>query len=630
MAVQTTVQIRGEDKTAAAFRSVNNRAKNLERSFSGLSASVSGLATSFAGMLGVGALGAFSKDMLQLGDRLQKVSLQLGVTVEELEILQFAASQSGVSTDQLNTALQKFTRNVGEAEQGTAAQKEAFEALGVSISDSEGNLKGTSELFAEVAQSISGIESPAQKAAIATDLFGRAGIELLPLLNAGASGITSYGQSLRDAGGIIGTDAANAFSAFNDTLDKLSRSFKGSFAPILMAVIPGLTVLAENLDHIGKFAGIVATAFIAAKIPALLAAITGGVTALTVAIGANPLGALAIGVTALGTAAFSYKDEIAEFFGFAEEPEKIEKTNTKLEDTAKILKDVSKSEKVRTKTAESFAKTTKQDVVPNLGKLEKALKKTDIQFKSIRGQEGLGGLTQAFVEFFGNIQTLALDYLSNTVTIVRTNLTSIQNLFRETLIGMENQIVFQRNDISNAFADILNDFRRELEETSIEVQNIKIDVPPSAFDFTNTFAVVPGEIFDFSAVKQSAGRIDSLVRQIEGLSVVNQKISQPTYRSFGAVVRGGQKYFTSVLDGNENVYSGADLIQTSGGTSTTRSSRSTYQSGSTSLANTSEGSVVVNIYDGTGRKISEYDSAIRVEIQNRADRHNQFSALTAV
>ena len=194
---------------------------------------------------------------------------------------------------------------------------------------------------------------------------------------------------------------------------------------------------------------------------------------------------------------------------------------------------------------------------------------------------------------------------------------------------MENQIVFQRNDISNAFADILNDFRKELEETSIEVQNIKIDVPPSAFDFTNTFAVVPGEIFDFSAVKRSAGKIDSLVRQIEGLAVVNQKISQPTYRSFGAVVRGGQKYFTSVLDGNENVYSGADLIQTSGGTSTTRSSRSTYQSGSTSLANTSDGSVVVNIYDGTGRKISEYDSAIRVEIQNRADRYNQFPALSA-
>ena len=628
MAVSTTVQIRGEDKTAAAFRSVNNRAKNLERSFSGLSASVSGLATSFAGMLGVGALGAFSKDMLQLGDRLQKVSLQLGVTVEELEILQFAASQSGVSTDQLNTALQKFTRNVGEAEQGTAAQKEAFEALGVSISDSEGNLKGTSELFAEVAQSISGIESPAQKAAIATDLFGRAGIELLPLLNSGAIGINQFGQELRDAGGIVGTDAANAFSTFNDQIDLLQRSMKGKLAPILVAVLPALTALAENLDHIAKFAGIAATAFVAAKIPALLAAITGGVTALTAAIAANPIGALAVGVAALGTAAFAYKDEILEVMGFAEEPEKIEKTNTKLEDTAKILKDVSKAEKVRTKTAESFAKTTKKDVVPNLGKLEKALKKTDIQFKSIRGKEGLGGLTEAFVNFFANIQTLALDYLTNTEGVVRTKLSSIQNLFRETVQGLENQLVFQRNDISNAFADILNDFEKELEETSIEVQNIKIDVPPSAFDFTNTFAVVPGEIFDFSAVKQSAGKIDSLVRQIDGLSVVNQKESQRTFRRYGNIrVASGQVLDMHYPSGLENVYSGADLIQTSGGTSTTRSSRSTYQSGSTSLANTSEGSVVVNIYDGTGRKISEYDSAIRVEINERANRYNEFPAM---
>ena len=478
MSVKTTVQIRGEDKTAAAFRSVNSRAQNLQKSFSGLSSSVAGLATSFGALVGVGALGSFTKDLVSLGDRLQKVSIQTGIAVEELEILQFAASQAGVGTDQLNAAVQKFSINVGKAEDGTKLQADAFESLGVSIKDASGNLKGQSTLFVEVADAISKVEEPAVKARLASDLFGRTGVELLALLNLGAEGISNYGETLREAGGIVGKAASDEFSAFNDQLDLLSRSLRGKFAPILVSILPALTALAENLDHIAKFAGIAATAFIAAKIPALLAAITGGVTALTVAIGANPIGALAIGVTALGTAAFSYKDEIAEFFGFAEEPEKIEKTNTKLEDTAKILKDVSKSEKIRTKTAESFAETTKKDVVPNLGKLEKALKKTDIQFKSIRGQEGLGGLTQAFVEFFGNLMTLAIDFLPATETIVKNSLNSIQSLFRETLIGMENQIVFQRNDISNAFADILNDFRKELEETSIEVQNIKIDVPP--------------------------------------------------------------------------------------------------------------------------------------------------------
>lgn len=627
MAVQTTVQIRGEDKTAAAFRSVNNRTKNLERSFSGLSASVTGLATSFAGLVGVGALGAFSKDLISLGDRLQKVSIQTGIAVEELEILQFAASQAGVGTDQLNAAVQKFSINVGKAEDGTKLQADAFEALGISIKDASGNLKGQSTLFVEVADAIAGVEEPAVKARLASDLFGRTGVELLALLNLGAIGISNYGETLREAGGIIGKTASDDFSAFNDQLDLLNRSLRGKFVPTLIAVIPALTALAENLDVIAKFAGIAATAFVAAKIPTLLAAITGGVVALTAAVSANPIGALAVGITAAGTASFAFKDDIKEIFGFADKPEKIGQTNTKLEKTAKILVDVSKNEKIRTKTAESFAKTTKKDIVPNLGKLEKALKKTDIQFKSIRGKEGLGGLTQAFVIFFGNVQTLALEELSRAEMTVKQKLSSIRQLFSETVQALENQLVFQRNDISNAFADIINDFKQELEDASIEVKNIKIDVPESAFDFRNTFARVPGDIFDFSAVRQAAGKIDSLVNQINGLSVVNQRESQRTFRRYGNVrVPSGRILDMHFPSGLENVYTGANLVDTSSGRSSGRM-QTNYQSGSASLDNTSANSIIVNIFDGTGEKISMFDSALRVEIKERAARNNEFSAV---
>lgn len=41
------------------------------------------------------------------------------------------------------------------------------------------------------------------------------------------------------------------------------------------------------------------------------------------------------------------------------------------------------------------------------------------------------------------------------------------------------------------------------------------------------------------------------------------------------------------------------------------------------------GGVTVNIYDGTGKRLDEYDSYIRYEIQNRADRNGQFPALEA-
>ena len=75
--------------------------------------------------------------------------------------------------------------------------------------------------------------------------------------------------------------------------------------------------IGENFDHLAKFTGIVATAFITAKLPVLIGSVTGAISALT-AISANPLGLLAIGVTSAGAAALFIKT-CAEYFGFADE-----------------------------------------------------------------------------------------------------------------------------------------------------------------------------------------------------------------------------------------------------------------------------------------------------------------------
>ena len=131
MAEVTTIQIRGEDRTAAAFRSANKGLDRLERNLQAAKREncvpdrwISGrLGGVMAGLVGVGALGAFTTSIIQLGDRLQKVSVQTGFTVEELEILQFAASQAGVGTDHLNTSLQKFSINIGKASDGTKLKR---------------------------------------------------------------------------------------------------------------------------------------------------------------------------------------------------------------------------------------------------------------------------------------------------------------------------------------------------------------------------------------------------------------------------------------------------------------------------------------------------------------------------
>ena len=100
-------------------------------------------------------------------------------------------------------------------------------------------------------------------------------------------------------------------------------------------------------------------------------------------------------------------------------------------------------------------------MVPNLKKLEKSLKDSNIQFKNIRGKEGLGGLQLAFIEFFGDVQTHALNYLSDASAIVSRYLKTIKQDFTEMITGLQNQLVFRRNDISEAFAAIITEIETQ-------------------------------------------------------------------------------------------------------------------------------------------------------------------------
>ena len=171
-----------------------------------LSGGLSKIGGALGPLVGIAGIGMLTKKLFDFGDRLGKVSTQIGISVEDLQGLQFAASQSGVGQDQLNSALQKFSINIGHAEAGTKLQKDAFETLGVSIRDSGGGIKDTNQLFKDVADAMSGIEEPATKAKLASELFGKTGVELLALLNTGGGTIDDFSKKLRDAGGMIGGD----------------------------------------------------------------------------------------------------------------------------------------------------------------------------------------------------------------------------------------------------------------------------------------------------------------------------------------------------------------------------------------------------------------------------------------
>lgn len=222
------------DKTQRAFRSVGRGLSKVKSSVMSVQGAVAALG---AGL----ALREFSQQI----DELAKQSGMLGLTVNQLQQLQFAASQTGVTTEELNKGLERFSRSISEASTGIGVGKRSFEALGVTLAKSDGSLKSTDELLAEVADRFAQIKDPADRVRIAVDLFGRSGAGMVNTLKDGSAGLKALGDDFNAVTIQLTGPQAAAVEEANDLFDKLGRVFASIGQQITAHLMPALAGVAE-------------------------------------------------------------------------------------------------------------------------------------------------------------------------------------------------------------------------------------------------------------------------------------------------------------------------------------------------------------------------------------------------
>jgi len=147
---------------------------------------------------------------------LGELSDQLGIDVESLQAYQYAAGQSGVGTDELNAAIAKLSRTIGDAVDGNQDAINLFSKLGIAFKDASGNARSTDDVMRDVAQSISLASSSAQAAGIAYDVFGKSGQKLIPMLQDGAAGMDEWKKKAADLGLVMSRQVVDDFDAAAD------------------------------------------------------------------------------------------------------------------------------------------------------------------------------------------------------------------------------------------------------------------------------------------------------------------------------------------------------------------------------------------------------------------------------
>jgi hypothetical protein len=184
---------------------------------------------------------------LDLGGRLSDLSERTGETAGNLLLLERAFDNSGVGADKVGQSINKLQKFIEDAGTGAGPQIEVMNRLGLALGELAG--KTPTEQMQTFAQKISSIEDPGKRAALAMEVFGRAGGELLPLLTNFSGEIgTAQGQ----LGGMVDVMNRNAatFDAVSDKVDIIGGKFMEFAAGVLDKVSPALDAVTEALSRI--------------------------------------------------------------------------------------------------------------------------------------------------------------------------------------------------------------------------------------------------------------------------------------------------------------------------------------------------------------------------------------------
>lgn len=215
----------------------------LNKAFGTVKSSIAALGAGLA----AGGFALFVKSGIDAADNLNKLSQRVGVSVESLSALQYASQLSAVSADQLTDGLTKLAKAAGDTAAGTGEARGAFEALGISIKNSGGQVKGTEALLLEIADKFAGIEDGTGKAALAMKLFGESGTRLIPFLNQGRAGIEGLKNEAERLGVVLSSETAKAAEEFNDNMTRLGTQTERLKIALVENLIPALSRVAEEM-----------------------------------------------------------------------------------------------------------------------------------------------------------------------------------------------------------------------------------------------------------------------------------------------------------------------------------------------------------------------------------------------
>jgi len=232
MANDVKIEITAQDKTKKAVSSVN-------KGFSALKRSAFGVRSAIAAVAGATGMGLLIRNSFNTIDALAKTSDKLGLTTESLISLRHAAEQTGVATNTLDMALQRMTRRIAEAAQGTGEAKDALRELGLDARALA--LMSPDQAFKEIAGAMKDVGGQSDKVRLAFKLFDSEGVNLVNTLALGKTGLNDMAREAESLGLTLSRVDAHKIEMAGDAIGRATGLVEGLANKIVVQLSPAVT-----------------------------------------------------------------------------------------------------------------------------------------------------------------------------------------------------------------------------------------------------------------------------------------------------------------------------------------------------------------------------------------------------
>lgn len=185
-----------------------------------------------------GSLLKMGYDAAQNADELNTLSKQTGISTDELQKMQYAADLVDVSVEDITGALRKLKGKIDPS-------NESLKALGVSVTNSRGQLRDATDVFYDSLTALSQIQNETLRDQVAMDLFGKSADSLAGIIDDGGKALRDYGQQAENLGLILDNDTLDSLNETNDAIDQMKAQISATMAVVGAKVVPVLMPIVE-------------------------------------------------------------------------------------------------------------------------------------------------------------------------------------------------------------------------------------------------------------------------------------------------------------------------------------------------------------------------------------------------